>query len=137
MDTKLFIATKAFIERDGKVLVVREAGQYQDGTNIGRYDVPGGRLTPGEQWQDALTREVKEETGLDITVGTPFYVGEWRPTPRGEQWQIIGIFFGCQASGEVTLGPDHDAFEWIDPANHASYNIIPNLALAFAEYGRK
>lgn len=75
MEPKLFVATKAFIERDGKILILREAGKYQDGTNIGHYDVPGGRLTPGENWQVALTREVKEETDLDVTVGPPFFCG--------------------------------------------------------------
>lgn len=137
MDVKLFVATKAFIERDGKILILREAGKYQDGTNIGSYDVPGGRLTPGENWRDSLVREVKEETGLDVTIGAPFFVGEWRPTPRGEEWQVVGIFFRCQATGEVILSQDHDNFEWIDPANYAQYTIIPNLALAFDAYAGK
>lgn len=137
MDVKLFVATKAFIERDGKILILREAGKYQDGTNIGSYDVPGGRLTPGENWRDSLAREVKEETGLDVTIGAPFFVGEWRPTPRGEEWQVVGIFFRCQATGEVILSQDHDNFEWIDPANYAQYTIIPNLALVFDAYAGK
>jgi len=36
--------TKAFIEHRGKVLIIREAAGYKDGTNKGRYDVPGGRI---------------------------------------------------------------------------------------------
>lgn len=137
MDIKLFVATKAFIERDGKILILREAGKYKDGTNVGSFDVPGGRLTPGETWHESLTREVKEETNLDVIIGAPFFVGEWRPTPHGEQWQVVGIFFRCEATGDIALSEDHDSFEWIDPANYAEHNIIPNLALAFAEYGRK
>lgn len=93
---KLFVATKAFIERDGKVLLVRESQKYQDGTNPGKFDVPGDRLNPGERFDDALRREVKEETGLTATVHEPICVGEWRPTVRGECWQIVGVFFPCE-----------------------------------------
>ncbi|HEY4477365.1 MAG TPA: NUDIX domain-containing protein [Candidatus Paceibacterota bacterium] len=64
MEPKLFIATKAVIAHDGKILILREAGSYAEGTNMGRYDLPGGRLKPGEHFSEALKREVVEETGV-------------------------------------------------------------------------
>lgn len=132
---KLFVATKAFIVHEGRVLLLREAGKYQDGTNIGRYDVVGGRLTPGEHFRDSLLREIKEETDLAVTVGRPFFVNEWRPVVREEEWQIVGIFFRCDThTAEVKLSEDHDTFEWIDPADFAKYNIIPNLTPAFESF---
>lgn len=133
---KQFIATKAFIVRDGKVLVVREAGKYADGTNEGSYDLPGGRLSPGEHFSDALIREIKEETGLFAKIGKPFFVNEWRPVVRGEEWQIVGIFFSCTVRGDVQLGVDHDDFKWIEPNNYASEQLIENLHLAFEEWLR-
>ena len=71
MPPKLFLATKAFIIYEGKVLILRESGSYQDGTNAGRYDLPGGRLNPGEKYDEALAREVLEETGLTIKIKKP------------------------------------------------------------------
>ncbi len=65
MQPKLFIATKAFILYDGKVLILCESGSYIDGSNQGRYDLPGGRLVPGERFDNALKREILEETGLE------------------------------------------------------------------------
>ena len=38
------VAMKAVIVKDGKVLLLREAKTYKDGTNIGRFHMPGGRL---------------------------------------------------------------------------------------------
>ena len=90
---KLFVATKAFIVNDGKVLLVRESNKYKDGANEGRYDVVGGRVNPEQRFDDGLIREINEETGLNVKIGKPFFVNEWRPVVRGEKWQIVGVFF--------------------------------------------
>lgn len=86
---KLFVATKAFILYDGKVLLLKESSKYQDGTNAERFDIVGGRVEPGQRFDESLLREIKEETGLDVEIGRPFFVNEWRPIVRGEQWQIV------------------------------------------------
>ncbi len=148
MEPKLFIATKAFIVHSGKILIVRESVKYVEGTNAAKYDVVGGRLKPGERFDESLRREVKEETGLEVQIGKPFFVNEWRPVVKGEQWQIVGIFFECilksdfleksdfpkLTDAKVILSEDHDAFEWILPEEYAKYNLIENLKSAFEAY---
>lgn len=132
---KLWVATKAFIEHKGKILVLCESGKYTDGTNEGTYDVVGGRLTPGEHFKEALHREVKEETGLDVEIKKPFYVNEWRPNVKGEQWQIVGIFFTCTTNiDRIILSKDHDSYKWIEPQDYESENLIKNLYPAFKAY---
>jgi 8-oxo-dGTP diphosphatase len=133
--TKLFVATKAFIRHEDKILILRESGTYADGTNSGKYDVVGGRMEMGQRFDDSLRREIREETGLEVTIGQPFFVNEWRPVVRGEEWQIVGIFFECtSATDAVTLSADHAAFEWIHPKDYASYPMIENLQPAFETY---
>lgn len=135
METKLFVATKAFVTYQGKVLILRESSQYKDGSNAGKYDIVGGRVTPGQRFDDSLLREVHEETGMKVKIGKPFYVGEWRPIVRGEQWQIVATFFECQAdSDKVTLSEDHGEYQWIDPKDYAQYPLIDNLKPAFESY---
>jgi 8-oxo-dGTP diphosphatase len=113
------IACKALICNGSKVLILREATTYKDGTNIGKYHLPGGRIEPGEHFMSALLREAKEETGLEIVVGKPLYVGEWSPVIRGEQNQIVAIFFVCQAKTKtVTLSEEHDDYQWINPDDY-------------------
>ncbi len=134
-NVKLFVATKAFISHKGKVLVVRESLQYVDGVHGGKYDVVGGRLTPGEHFDENIRRETKEETGLEVTIGEPFFVNESWPVVRGEQWQIVRIFFKCTTnSNKVTLSKDHDDFRWIDPKKYKDSNLIENLFPAFGAY---
>jgi 8-oxo-dGTP diphosphatase len=135
MDVKLWVATKSFIFYKGKILILREASKYKDGSNTGKYDVVGGRIEPGQRFDESLLREVKEETGLKVKIGRPFYVGEWRPIVRGEQWQIVGTFFECEAeSNKVKLSEDHDDFSWIDPKDFRKYLLIENLTPAFESY---
>lgn len=135
MEPKLFLATKAFIDYRGRVLVVRESAHYQDGTQTGKYDVPGGRLRAGERFDENLAREIKEETGLAVNIGNPFFVNESWPLVRGEQWQIVRVFFRCKgAGGEVRVGTDHDTFLWINPKDYRGYPLVENLFPAFEAY---
>ncbi len=138
MIDKLFVATKAFIVFDGKILILKESAKYADGANAGRFDVVGGRVNPGERFDEGLKRETKEETGLDVEIGKPFFANEWRPVVRGEYWQIVGMFFECQANADkVTLSDDHDEFKWINPDDFKKYNLIDNLIPAFSAYLNK
>lgn len=112
--TRQRIACKAVIAHEGKVLVLRETA-YDDGSNAGRYHLPGGRVEMGEPFLDGLHREILEETGLTgVKVIKPFYVGEWSPVIRGEKTQIVAIFFACEATdATVKLGNEHDDFQWV------------------------
>ncbi len=136
--SKLFVATKAFIKHNGKVLILKESSKYSEGANIGKYDVAGGRVEPGQHFQESLAREIKEETGLNVKIGKPFHVGEWRPFVKGEKWQIVGTFFECEAeSNQVKLGQDHEEFLWINPEDYHKYNLIETVKPAFESYLNK
>ena len=58
------IVVGAIISRDGKVLVLR---RRQDDFLGGLDELPSGHVEHGEDVLAALRREVKEETGLEIT----------------------------------------------------------------------
>lgn len=134
-DAKLFVATKAFISCRGRVLILRESAKYEEGANSGRYDVVGGRIKPGQRFDESLRREVEEETGLKIAIQEPFFVNEWRPVVKNEQWQIVGIFFRCiSESDKVSLSQDHDKFLWIEPKDYKQHSLIENLYPAFDAY---
>lgn len=135
MEPKLFVAMKAFIIYGGRVLILRESPKDVDRTNVGRYDVAGGRLTPGQRFDQSLRREIGEETGLAVRIGRPFFVSEWRPVVRGEPWQIVGTFFECFSDTDrVVLSNEHDDFQWIDPKTYQDYELIENLHPAFDAY---
>ncbi len=121
------VAAKAVLINDeGRLLILREAKTYPDDPHFGRFHLPGGRIRAGETYEEALRREVAEETGVsDMLVGQPIFVGDWRPVFKGVPTQIFGIFSLCRTPGsEVRLSSEHDAFQWIDPREHANYDLM-------------
>lgn len=132
------VACKAVIVKDGKVLILREAATYDEGTQRGRWHMPGGRIEVGENFEAALKREVREETGLEVEIESPLYVGEWRPVIKGVPNQIIGIFFVCRTKGtEVKLSNEHDNYAWIDPKNYSDYDAMDPEDKVLDRYARR
>ncbi len=138
-DLVLRVAAKAvLVNEEGKILILREASTYEEGTNHGRYSLPGGRLNTGESYEDGLKREVEEETGItDFEPLYPVYVGEWRPVIKGVPHQIIGIFTVCKVkSGEVKLSLEHDHYQWVSPEEWSEYDIMEAEVKAAQAYLR-
>ncbi len=83
----------------------------------GKYGVPGGHIELGESAIEALRREAKEETGLDIR-DINFLC--WRECIYDEQfWKprhFIFLDFTARVDrGDVTLNDEAEEFIWIDP----------------------
>lgn len=134
-----FIATKTLLHHDGKILVIREASKYEDGTNIGSYDFVGGRIQAGETVAEGLVRELKEEVGLDITAPqTPFAYSEFFPVVRGEQWHIVALYFIADIDDPtITLSEEHDDAKWIDMKEYKEEGLIENLYPICEKYLKK
>lgn len=75
-EPKLFLATKAVIAHNGKILLLKKKKKIHRRHNAGRYDFPGGRL----KYDDALLCEVREETRLDVKISNTLCVNEWHST---------------------------------------------------------
>lgn len=113
------------VNEKGEVLILREAATYGDGTQKGRYHMPGGRIEAGENFEDALRREIREETGLEVDIEYPIYVGEWRPVIKGVPHQIVATFQVCTPKNDkVTLSSEHDDFQWIKPESRQQFDVM-------------
>ncbi|MBR9706145.1 NUDIX domain-containing protein [Candidatus Pacearchaeota archaeon] len=138
MTEKVYVATKALINCDDRVLILRESEDYTDGSNKGYFDVVGGRVGFGQNIFKNLRREAKEEAGLDIEIIEPFFTDTWHPIIKGEQASVSGIFFNCYAqTDKVRLSKDHDKYLWIMPTHHKYHTLIPNLHRVFDAYIEK
>lgn len=115
-DALFCVGQKAFIEKDGKVLVLNDP--------VEGLDFAGGKIQEGEAKDGdisslirSLKREVKEETGLEIEVFNPFAVW-YHKFPKGHRNYgkvVYLVAFKCKyVSGELKLSDEHDKFRWVD-----------------------
>ncbi len=113
MNNMIGVATKGIIFRnDGKVLLITKSDK--EDMNPNTIDIPGGRLEFGENLEDSLKREVKEETGLNIDVIKPSRC--WTFMKKDQNFQLVGITFYCRyVGGEEKLSEEHTDFRWILP----------------------
>ena len=130
------VAGKAVIVNpDGKVLILRESPTHKTNTMAGHYQLPGGRLEPGETFEQGLRREVREEAGLEITIGKPLQLGEWRPVIQGVPHQVFVVFVAAETNSRaVTVSDEHDDYLWIDPIKRRNYDIMPQDDTAIDAY---
>ncbi|TQN30337.1 ADP-ribose pyrophosphatase YjhB (NUDIX family) [Haloactinospora alba] len=63
------IRVTGFLVEDGQVLLLD-----QDTDGLRKWSLPGGRVEEGEPLADALVREMREETGIDVEVVRLLYV---------------------------------------------------------------
>jgi len=95
------------IHQDRVLLLLNERGEW---------DLPGGRPNLGEDHRAALKREVQEETGLPVEVGTALgeYLFEVLP---GRFVRIVPFVCRLTGDGDVVLSHEHLATRWLPLAD--------------------
>ena len=94
-------------------VIVNAAGQVllQRRSDDGEWGLPGGALEPGEEPAEALVREVREETALEVVperivgvyAGPDFFVRY----PNGDEAAVLSITFACRPlAGEPRVNDD-------------------------------
>jgi len=122
-----YLAVSAAIIRNGKVLVVRRARQHA----LNFYTLPGGAVEPGETLFNAVVREVREETSLDIE---PVALAGHREVivrddqGRVERHFVILSFAARWRGGEPVLNDELDDARWLDLAELSGYRTTEGLA---------
>lgn len=122
------LGVSAVIVRDGRVLLVRRAR----GAFAGRWSLPGGKVEHGETLADALRREVREETGLDVRVGEQVWT---REQTSGPGHYVILVFRAEVVGSEVSPGDDAAGAEWVAPSEVADRRATPGLTDALRAAG--
>src|SRR5271154_2060209 len=112
--TRPYLAVSAAIFRDGKVLIVRRARPPANGL----YTLPGGGVELGETLEQAVIREVREETALEIE---PIGLVGFRQaiahdgSGRIERHFVILPFAARWIAGEIVLNEELTEAHWLAP----------------------
>lgn len=88
------------------------------------YTLPGGHVEPGESFVDAVAREMKEETGLDIK--NPRLVGV-KQFPIKEGRYVVFLFKTTDYSGTV-VSSDEGQMEWVESSRLPEINTVEDFS---------
>jgi len=114
-------AVRAIIrDDDGRVLILRRC---EDGIGAGGWCLPGGKVNYGETLEQAVRREVTEETGLTCSTVRFLFVQDSLPFEAGGM-HCVNLYFECAATGTLCLSPESSEHAWIAREHLAHYVIV-------------
>jgi 8-oxo-dGTP diphosphatase len=99
----------------------------------GLWSIPGGRVEPGETDEQALVRELLEETNLQVKVGK--FVGSVQREVPGGAVIDIRDYAATIIGGTLRPGDDAAAARWVTAAELAQLEVTEGLIEALTEWG--
>jgi len=123
------------IVRDQRALIVKRAHEPRKG----EWSLPGGLVELGESLQDAIRREIKEETTLDVDVGPIIETFDrvHRDDHGRIRYHFVIVDFVCwPKGGEARPASDADGVAWVSAAEIDDYAVNAH-AKAVIEKGLK
>jgi len=120
---------------DGRVLVTRNR---TPGDPPDWYIFPGGGQEPGEKLEDALVREVREETGIEVAPGPLLWVRELNVTPHPD-WPFdprdhcLEFMFAADVVADRGDAQEVDDYqigvEWLSPDELEQVRFYPETVI--------
>ncbi len=109
------------VTSDDKILLLKRP-------NDGRWDLPGGGVDEGENLADALIREVREETNLEIDNATPVYTFLRAVSGKSEKLiQFSLSYLKTKATAlDVILSDEHEDYAFFDSVDIRALHIVPS-----------
>ena len=115
------VGVGAVVIHRGKVLLIRRGKEPMRG----RWVIPGGTVELGETLQEALVREVEEETGLRVEPREVVLVFDHiERDSAGITCHYVVIDYACDyVSGLPRVGSDAESVALVSPEDLASYDL--------------
>jgi 8-oxo-dGTP diphosphatase len=113
----------------GRLLLVKRGHDPE----AGRWSLPGGRVEPGESDQQAVTREIREETGLEVRCDQ--LVGSVMRPWSADAVLEISDYAATVTGGRLGAGDDAAGVRWVSPAELGRLPLTSGLAETLAAWG--
>ena len=108
----------AIIRRNGKILITRRLDHVHLG---GLWEFPGGKVEAEESLEGALLREIREELGMEVAVGTEIFTIEHDYPTKSVRLH----FFDCSVIQGEPQPLDVSELRWVTPPQLAEFEFPP------------
>ena len=112
---KTVVVVSGILTHKGSVLVLQGSKDNVDFPGI--WELPGGKVKFGENPNDAIVREIKEETGIESKVIAPYNVWSTKYVHNEEEHHVIHVDFLMGILTEFSLmklSEEHQNYKWVE-----------------------
>jgi 8-oxo-dGTP diphosphatase len=119
MDKPYGLTVRAVIyDKDGRILLLKRSMKSRN--YPGKWEFPGGKVDPGERFDDALLREVLEETGLRAEIKR-FIGATEAKLPHVNAIQLV---MEVEARGTPAISHEHEGLTWVVPGEIHTMEMV-------------
>jgi ADP-ribose pyrophosphatase YjhB (NUDIX family) len=118
--TRPFLGVSALVESSAGILLIKRGKPPL----AGLWSLPGGIVETGERLEEAIIREMAEETGLDFTPHCLADIAEIiRPDQTGktQRHYVIAVYYGDSEPLPLHAGDDASDARWVLPEELTNY----------------
>lgn len=127
---KVTVAKTVLLTPDGTMLVLKRS--QTDAHRAGQLDLPGGWIEPGEDILHGAAREIREESGLEVSRSSLEVV--YTATEAYDDRSVSRLLLVAHVpKSEVTLSHEHDECRWL-PLDEALQQLPDNFYLTGLRY---
>jgi len=116
-------------DAQGRLLMIQRGHD----PGAGLWSIPGGRIEPGETDQQALVREILEETNLQVSAGK--IIGRVQREGLGGTVIDIRDYAATVTGGTLRAGDDAADARWVAASELAHLEVTEGLIEALTEWG--
>ncbi len=133
--TQPVVGVGAIVLRGGKILLEQRGNEPA----LGQWTIPGGVVELGESLENAVRRETKEETGLEVQ-SEEFIdiVDQVHFDGAGKiEYHYVIVDFVVETKGEPKAASDAKALRWVDLSEVEAYDLTPSFRRFFVKNRKK
>ena len=122
------IVVTGFLQKNKKVLLVKRKKEEKFLPEY--FEMPGGKVDFGEDPEESLKREFKEEVGLDIKIKKSYRTFAYESEDNTRHTVEIVYKISLQDENEkvdIVLGKDHTEYVWVGKDELGSYLISEEM----------
>ena len=94
---------------------------------------PGGKIDFGQTAEEAIVREIREETSLNCQSSRFIFYRDGLPQKPDDQ-HYLTLYFYCQVKGTINLNKESTRYAWLGPKEIEEYTIAFGNDKAFLDY---
>lgn len=118
----LQVGVKALIKNSEDKYLFIKRSQLLGKEKETQWDIPGGRIETNENLMEALAREIKEETGMDL-FGEPELIAAQDIFVPAKDLHVVRLTYSAISEGEFKLSDEHVDYIWVTVKEAEKLNL--------------